>query len=658
MPCPRTRSTSSRLDLALLVLAGLTACDDAATTTTEAIWPGLSVGKVEPAIALPGTHVRVFASGLVPGDVARYEVSLVGAVDGVPVALTTPAERVSDEILEVPLGTTLTDALQADAGLFSGELTVTRVPLVDDAHAAASVASASRPFELALTRALSPLTISLSATELYLGDAIVVAGDGLLLPGEGTTLARFDGTFVAESARPIEGLVVPGVTATAADYATSERALSRAALRFTLTPDVFGIRPGRFEGTLRLVNVHADGREASSEPIAVGPLMLRPPVLTAVSPLAASRGQIITVLGRGLLAADGLAQTATVLLLEGVFSPRRGVPEAYDGVSAIVIYPEIGDAGRRATAVLRVSVLPDGRLAGLGANAGLFTGTLTPLVLAGPDAVEGPSLPLEFRVLSPRQVVHIRFLPGFSDALVRFGLLAERGAIESRILHVLERDYRDFNLSFTYQEPSDFAEYTVVEVGGYDPNGTRLFGLDNTSGKDVGNLRFDDVIGGFNAETREQNFAAYGGIFVAELMNLSPTLNPLNELASPRFDAIFGPVVPELGGDPARLGETGRGGPRAAAVAEAVRVLGNLIGSTITHEVAHSLGLTAIEGRYHNEGDTPNWIMDAGQYRPFEERAEIDGFGPAHFEPFNRDYLMSILPRDDGGAAPGGPPTP
>jgi len=635
-----------------LFAVGLSACDDAAPPSTIAVWPALSIGRIEPGVALPGTRLRIFATGLVPNDVARYEVTLAGQVDrggaGVDVRIVAAATRVSPELLEVPLEGTLGAALHNETGNFSGLITLVRTPLAADANAVATI---NRPCELVLARGLTPLATSFSATELYPGDTLVVAGDGLLLPGEGTSLVRFDGTFKSDDdERAIDGLVVPGVTATSDELADPAHPLTRTSLRFALTPDVLGIRPGRFKGTLTLVNVHNDGRETMSGPIDPGALNVRAPVLSSISPTAASRGQIITVSGRGLLPADGLAQTATLLLLEGVFSPRRGVAEAYDGVSAIVIYPEEIALGR-ATAVLRVTVLDDGRLAGLGANAGHFVGTLTPLVLAGPDAVEGPPLPIDFQVLSPRQVVHIRFLPGFADALVRFGLLAERANVEKRIMDVLERDYAGFNVTFTYVAPTDFAEYAVVEVGGEDPNGTKLFGLDNTAGKDSGNLRFDDVIGGFNAETREQNFAAYGGIFASELMNLSPAIGD-SELVSARFDDIFRPVVPELGGRPARVGEAAATDARGVAVAAAVRALGNLLGTTITHEVGHSLGLTAIEGRYHNEGDTPNWIMDAGQFRPFEERAEIDGFGPAVFEPYNREYLQSILPLDPAGDPP------
>ena len=55
-------------------------------------------------------------------------------------------------------------------------------------------------------------------------------------------------------------------------------------------------------------------------------------------------------------------------------------------------------------------------------------------------------------------------------------------------------------------------------------------------------------------------------------------------------------------------------------------------------------GLAAIDGQFHHLGDNPGWIMDSGSARPFEERAEIDGAGPAVFSPQNRAYLEQILP--------------
>ncbi|MCC6625040.1 MAG: hypothetical protein IT385_27580 [Deltaproteobacteria bacterium] len=629
---PRTWSRARALSLARAAcLASLAACGD---TPAEggALYPALTLWGVEPTVVLAGSTLVVSAEGLVPSSVARYVARFDGRVgaSGTPVGLEVSAALEGGAlIVAVP------DALVAAAAgsTFEGALTIVR-----DADDPEGDDEATRALSLQVRQRLTPFAVALEAGELHPGDRVRVRGGDVLLGDEGTTLVRLDGVFAEDAggSRAIEALFVP------VDVAESP---TRAEATFTLTPDLLGIRPGALTGELRFVNLHRDGVETISEPLAVGPIPLRPPALVSVSPLAASRGQRITVEGRGLLPSDGLLQTATIFLLEGVFEPRRGLSQLFEGPSAVAIYPDHIEGNTLATAVLRTFIDADGRPAGLGAIAGRFVGRLTPLVLAGPDAVAGAPLPFEFEVLNPRQVVHIQFLPGFATALARFGLLAERPAIEARILEVVARDYAGINIAFSYETPSDHAEYTIVEVGGADPNGTGLFGLDNTEGKDVGNLRFDDVIGGFNAETRAGNFAAYGGIFVAELIHLSPTLGA-SELASPRFDDIFAPVLPELGGNAARVGESARFDERGAAIVRAARVLGNLIGSTITHEVGHSLGLTAIEGRYHNEGDTPNAIMDAGQFRPFEERAEIDGQGPAVFEPFNRLYLESILPLD------------
>ena len=72
-------------------------------------------------------------------------------------------------------------------------------------------------------------------------------------------------------------------------------------------------------------------------------------------------------------------------------------------------------------------------------------------------------------------------------------------------------------------------------------------------------------------------------------------------------------------------------------------VLGNLIGTTLTHEVGHSLGLADPTGElFHDAGDLPNRLMDAGDDRPFEERAELVGQGPGVFCDDEYTYL-----RDD-----------
>ena len=84
-------------------------------------------------------------------------------------------------------------------------------------------------------------------------------------------------------------------------------------------------------------------------------------------------------------------------------------------------------------------------------------------------------------------------------------------------------------------------------------------------------------------------------------------------------------------------------------VACAILTLGNVVGSTTSHEFGHSLGLAYPLGDlddFHDHGDQPNRLMDAGEYRPFTERAELNGDGPAVFCDDEYSYLKKILPLD------------
>jgi hypothetical protein len=293
--------------------------------------------------------------------------------------------------------------------------------------------------------------------------------------------------------------------------------------------------------------------------------------------------------------------------------------------------------------ILRVTQTPGGELEGLGLVAGSFVGRISPMIISGAETILGQGIDLSLTVALQRQVVFVKFLPGFSTTVAEMGLELREGDIRRRILEVCNRDYAGVNIEFRDQRPTDFAEYSLIEVGGADPNGQGLFGLDNTAGKDVGNLRFNDIIGGANADTAEQGYFAFGGVFVRSFFQLSPTLGKEANLpiASSRFDDIFAPFMPALGGIPL---EPIPAAARRALADKAVAVLGNVVGNTVVHEIGHSLGLTNIDGEYHNLGDNPGWIMDSGNFRPFAERAEIDGESAAVFAPFDRDYLERILP--------------
>jgi len=118
------------------------------------------------------------------------------------------------------------------------------------------------------------------------------------------------------------------------------------------------------------------------------------------------------------------------------------------------------------------------------------------------------------------------------------------------------------------------------------------------------------------------------------------------------FDDVFGPFMPSLGGS-AVQGDEYPGGPRAEDISRAIHAMGSMIGNTVSHEFGHTLGLAygwGPEDLFHNliePGQShDNQIMDAGRYRPFDERAELNGKGPAVWTEENYEYLLEILPME------------
>jgi len=621
--------SSRRRALALVAAALAVTAGCAETPSSEPIsYPEFRVRSVLPKGWLAGTRVEVDADGLVPPPVATYTLEVDVNGRGLELPLTLDDGRLVAEVTA--------DWLAGPAGA-PEDLRTTVVAY----RRIGERVSASEALPVVVGYWPRPAFAgfgSAAPIAVYPGDLVRLSASELLRPEEG------DAFVVAEGLRtyvdgPGSGDQVPFEA-----WAPLEvgGAGGREASPIAVVPRLLGLRPGSFDGVGFVVN--DDGAQEPSRSGGVEVVFdIAPPRVDGFMPARTSRGRWVRVDGRGFLPLDAEAETASVLVFDGVFTPLRGAAEVHRAADAWVVPIEEVEGNTAGWAPLRSQPNDDGGLSGLGARAGRFEGTVTLRLAAGADVVTSDALPVVLDVTAPRQQVELRVLPGFDDALEAFGLSAEREAVLARVLAVVERDYAGLNIGFAYAAPEGYAEWSVVELTGDDPNGTHLFGLDATAGKDVGNLRLDDVIGGFDPDTRARGLAAYGGIFAAELLNLSPSLST-NALASPRFDDVFAEVVPALGGAPAQPGEAEGDTARAAAIREAVRVFGNLVGSTITHEVGHTLGLAAIDGRLHNDGDNPGWIMDAGIYRPFEERAELDGAGPATFSPVNRGYLEQILP--------------
>ncbi len=615
-----------------LALAAAASCDPAEPPTMDPCSLGPSVDRViaPPDVLLGTTFViagagfsetcgepRVYFSGTFEGRVVDFDVT--GSAES-----PTRVRYTTDSNLMAGLG--------GSSGIFSGEVGVAM------RHAGRRTPRSGVMTGFRLVTEIPPRLASVTPEAVTLNEQMLLSGDGFISGAEGTTYAVFDGTFTPDRGAP-RSVSRIRIAATPVEEVDRTRAT------FPFSPTIAGIFPGTFEGTVTVENTHAFGGTPASSPIAAR-LRLGPSFVAGFRPARPTLGSIVTFEGAGFIGGDP-DQTVT-LRLNGTLTPHGGTSLP---ISSLELVPAFVNGGRLAYVV--VPVVRDGALvaAEFGFSRGVFSGTATPTIAYGRDRVDGLTTSLDLPLGPIKQVVVVVFLPGFTEALRLFGLRAVEAEVRAQALEKFERTYAGFNIDIREEWPTDYypGGYAVLEVGGPDPNGRGLFGYDNTPGKDVGNLRLHDRIGGSNAEVQQDGYPGYGGVFIESFFCWSrhvpdgivcPDLAP-----EPEFDRIFAPVrrrevvwgeYPD-GGDPART----------AAIAEAIRVLGAVIGDTIAHEFGHSLGLAHPWGAadlVHNEPPAEGCLMDSGAYRPFAERAEIGAARPGGFCGDERAYLSTILP--------------
>ena len=486
------------------------------------------------------------------------------------------------------------------------------------------------------------------APKIYPGQLIKLSGRGFLRPEEGTTYAVVESGAVTVdrdmSTQDVRGRRLP-----------LQWSGERSVAYLPAFPHVFGLHPGRFEGTFSFVNELRDGvRISGSEQVSLS-TRLDEPFIESVSPLSGSRSQIISIKGRGFLPGSQEFNFGMYLRYEGGFTPAADPTRTIDYRAQRAIerspFRVLGEREVEQDIWYTVDAQTR-RLSGLGAAAGVFDGRVVPVILYGGEQEVGRGISFRFRVLPTTQIVHVRFLPSFGESLSRFGLRNVEPQVRARIFEVLRRDYKGVNVQFVDTPPSNFNDFMTLEIGGPDPTGQNLLGYDNSFNgvpKDTGNLFLRDYLGGYNRQSKDANFSAYGGVFIESFVVFSPTITPNSQETTAVFDSIMGKTMPELGGSPVSATEW-PDGPRTDSIMGAILLIGNLAGHTAVHEIGHSLGLPYVEGEdpesvlYHNEDEGKPYIMDPGISRPFEERAEIGGQGPSIFSPANRAYLERILP--------------
>ncbi|MBI5532977.1 MAG: hypothetical protein HY898_09695 [Deltaproteobacteria bacterium] len=605
---------------------------------------GPPISSLQPGTLVAGSLIVVTGSSFVPPDSGSSWLRLRGSFAGLAADVTLPAKFSDYNRMEIhwPGGTKA--GLPTDDGSLAGEAYIEVDSVIDGQK------HVSPPFSVSLTIAssLPPNLALLSVGSIgFVNEPITVQGNGFLLGGaEGTTGAFVEGCFQLEgssSCNPVGPVEIPCKPAQPFDRTTAV---------FPFHPMIAGIHPGTFKGTVKLRN-DAGGQPGDTYSDALPlTLSLQPPAVFSLSPSSASLGQYVMIQGGGFVD-DSEQGSLTTLDFEGTFTP--------DGAASIpaslTLLPHFV-SGQLARYVLNTEDQL-GEAINLREASGKFEGTVTPTIHFGAEKEAGKPVAMKLGIDRVKQVVWLKFMPSYVESLRHFGLRAADQRIRDRVFEVARRDYEGINIEFRPQIPEDFALFESVEISGPDPNGLGLLGYDNTPGKDQNNLRLYDKIGGVNATTQEDGYPGYGGVFVESFFGFSMFPGKFAKKidgADAVFDQMFDPFRPDRGGVPVDAMDMSTAAPpltstalcpapdRPTQIACAIWALGSMIGTTMTHEVGHSLGLADPFGPdFHNPGDMPDRLMDSGGARSLRERLEM-GEGPAMFCDDDYAYLRKVLP--------------
>jgi hypothetical protein len=556
-----------------------------------------------------------------------------------------------------PMAGTVWSTYGAPAGKqFQGTIEI-RVFRGDTRTAVGRVTNARLQFQSTPLAELGETGLTGERRSVHVNERVAAQMQGVLSPDEGATVAVVESGSVQPDGgetRSIAGETLP------IEWAGSR---DRGSIR--VDPAVFGVQSGTFEATVRLENRPRLGDTVRSEQMYRLRGRIQESLVATLTPGAASRGQFVTIEGRGFVPNNSDAGYGMILRYEGSFHP------ADDSASVPIdaaVRPEGGSApgadGRLERSPEQVvaedqirqpvwfRVTEDRKLAGLGRRPGRFDGTITPVLFDSEGEQVGQSWEGTFRLKPTKQVMYVKFLPVFSRALEAYGLRNVERQIRQRVLTVIRETYAPYHVEVTEEPPTEWSAFATIEVGGADPTGTRAFGFDNSFNgvaKDTGNLFLADYLGGVNAEAAEAFNNPYGGIFLNSFSYFSNELNPDSPGSTEAFDRIFSPFMPELGGEPVS-GSEWPAGSRAPAIEAAIDAMGNVVGNTAAHEFGHSMGMTFVEQDrtrptdiFHNQIPGP-YVMDGGADRPFDERAELPGATPVRFNERNREYLERIIP--------------
>jgi len=617
----------------------------AAPATEEPPQPPAAVvlTSVTPELVAPNTRLVLHGTNF--AESTRHVLHLTGTRPSGNVDLQADVSPASFDQGEVLVDSTLFAGM--GEGTFQGEVWVV------SSNAVGETAGQRLPTTLTFAEHLDPTLREVGDGLVHLNSRVTVLGSGFLLGDkEGTATVEIEGCFQVEGATG--SCDVSGKKVTTQVPATPQMETDRRQAYFEFHPSIAGLTPGVFDGTVAVVNKHPDGVETRSNSVKVHFELARSRIYR-VDQKAVSLGQHLDIRGAGFVGGD---KASTLVHFSGTFAPHDGDKPRQITFDLVPGYHNGGWVRHVVEESLGI-----GSAVKLRRDYGMLDGTWTPTVYWGNASEQGLPIKLTLKVAPVKQVVWVRFTKGWHEGLGPFGFQAADQQIRQRILEVMRRDYEGINVDVRQEEPTDFELYVKVDLGGKDPNGLGLLGYDNTPGKDVDNKRLYDWLGGVNALTQQDGYPGYGGVFLESMLGFSehpPAGIFKSPLSSKLFDDTFDPFRPDRGkvltssealfaGTPESTSGCPAPGDRLAQARCAIRILGNIVGSTASHELGHSLGLADPYGpptEYHNPGDLPNRLMEGGQGRPLAERAELEGQGPAVFCDDEYLYLKKILPLD------------
>ncbi|MGE3547432.1 MAG: hypothetical protein AB7L28_26135 [Kofleriaceae bacterium] len=625
----------------------LTAAGCGTSLTADPGLEELAVSRVAPDTIIPGSKLVIQGSSFVDSMWGETELHLTGKAGGKDIDVAWSATFVDFNTMTVAIDAEMIDQL-------GGDVDLTGTATIEVLSASDGNLYTSDPLDvtLAAREQLTPVASSdASGGVIFVNDKIEVTGRDFLLGGdEGVTVAKVAGCYMLAAGGGCNAVVEREIPMIPVDP------LDRTRAEFAFSPAIAGIKPGSFTGTVTVINKQQATSAKSATPKDVTYDLVSSEIF-AIDPPAASWGQYVFIRGGGFVGSEQDATTELELKGDLTVTSESGTTTKPVTLRVLPDFVE----GRL------IRYVPDlqdelGGAIDLRKHTGKFVGMATPIVSYGSDIVLGKAKAITLEIRPVKQVVYLDFQPTYVEALRDFGLRAVDSKIRERILQVCRDTYQGVNIEFRTEPVTDFALYEDVALVGVDPNSKGLFGYDNSPGKDNGNLRLHDRLGGVNAETQQDGYDGYGGVFLRSLMGFSKHPGSFAESvpgADPEFDKTFDPFRADQGGTPVTSSDLSGGLPtlndgsscpgsdRKAKLACAIYVLGNLVGGTLSHEIGHSLGLAnPYQEGFHNSSDQPNRLMDSGGDRPFLERAVLQGRGPGVFCDEEYDYLRRILPSD------------